>query len=581
MLRAIDDAVREMKGDRDYLPLLQHLLFRLWEHATTRSGGGRGVPSEITLQDMAWAAGDGESHVPTLMGRSLDSHAERVFRDLGSGAASSVAATMFRLMGHKDDQRNYKRSFTSRAEIARLAESPRDVVDAVAAHFSRPHPYVRDAALHGTESRDAQGDGDLDVAHEALIRNWRRLQRWVDDETERIQNYGVLVQRFQARERLDDRELKRMEESGLSAISAPWAAKYAKDLRMLSGDGSGSPEGGDRSAERRWSQTHVQAIGFLARARLRRWFRRLVPVVGILLVLLALVLLGSAMWLNLQKTISEREAGSFRSLAITGNTAAPEQMREQSLRQRSVLLRESLIALRNFEGSALVESLSVWDRYVPGMQSRIDPLRVAMLPSLTAIERSLRTVLFTGVWPIRDELGDESDRSSLSEATPATCTGPGGKTGWVFGGKDGRHLVVLDDRVQLARQLADACGELTPLLGFPPDADIKVDPDLDFVVARVRPTAGPANAHGDDAARWQFWALVWHCLNLDPAGRCQKWVVRSADIGSIKDGGVIRTEGLGVGAAHQALRVLRERTHSEPVDAGETCPTNDLPDLSR
>ncbi len=80
--------------------------------------------------------------------------------------------------------------------------------------------------------------------------------------------------------------------------------------------------------------------------------------VGILLVLLALVLLGSAMWLNLQKTISERER-SLRYLAITGNTAEQEQMREQSLRQRSVLLRESLIALRNLEGSALVESLSV------------------------------------------------------------------------------------------------------------------------------------------------------------------------------------------------------------------------------
>jgi hypothetical protein len=534
----IHAAVEEMKGDPDHLPLLQHLLFRLWEQATERSRG-KAAPSEIVLEDLAGASGtpvaELEENRPgltrSLLPHALDHHAELVFGSL-EPAAAPVAQSMFSLMGIKDERKNYKRRFTNRNEIGELSGADSSLVDGVIRRFTTPHPYVRDDSRRDrslptcTDLTDVDRK-DLDVAHEALIRNWGRLRDWIDTESDRAQCYGVLIQRFKDNEPLERRELRQMSRDELAAISPKQGAKYARELGLIA-DGTADSSDRDRqAADREWSTTHGRALGFLARAQRRQWLS--LALIAVIVVAVPLLVAYSFVR-NVAHTVSEREIGTFRSLAIAGD-AATLLNPDQSPRQRAVHLVEALIALRNFEESAQVNGLD-YIAGVPGFDVRVDRLRVAMPLAQTSIDRALRTALTSGLWPIQ----------AIPSPIPSGDVGfgAGGKerhcAGELLGSADGRRIVLREYRVQFVRPDDDSCSRLVPLFGVPPDAEVKTDPTLSFVVARIPGAGGIPNPRNlRDNAAWRFWVLYWHCLRQSQGRACNEWSVRSLEGGEFEE----------------------------------------------
>jgi len=205
------DAVEEIGHDPDHLPLLQHLLAVVWRCATERwrqeaQQGRFELPPRVKRDDLARAVGFGnwleldayrrsrEAVVPGwLLRQCLDRVAEALLLgDLFGKPLTErqrrVARSAFCLMGEIDDRGNVKRRWTSRAEIARVAgDAPNADVDAVIRRFSRDHRLIW-----------ARESEEVDVCHEALMRNWPRLERWLAQDREAGLAYLQLVRRCKA-----------------------------------------------------------------------------------------------------------------------------------------------------------------------------------------------------------------------------------------------------------------------------------------------------------------------------------------------------------------------------------------------
>jgi len=168
MMQLYDSVAEISSNDPDHLPLLQHFLSRLWEAAQKRESSA--MPSRITIADLKEATGTDGSTEQSILRRSLAKYADAIYQNLESDQHRRVAEKMFRLLADIDDSGAYKRRWTTPGEIQKVTKADPALVNKVISAFSAPHPYIRRIGE------------DIDVAHEALIRQWPRLKSWIDDE---------------------------------------------------------------------------------------------------------------------------------------------------------------------------------------------------------------------------------------------------------------------------------------------------------------------------------------------------------------------------------------------------------------
>ena len=220
LLRRLYKAVSSLSYNPDHLPLLQHLLSVLWRHVEAKyvldgdkTGNGTTAASiAITPDDLAAALGfssidEVDAHARRnklpdswILERALDQAAEGVMPR--QDRLRRITEIMFRLLAQVDDQGIYSRRWTTRQEIAdvagtqivakprgfrglwqrlwgraRVADDDRPATDAeieeVIRAFTSTYPF-----LHVLDGRE----GNIDVSHEAFIRNWKTFRNWLQDE---------------------------------------------------------------------------------------------------------------------------------------------------------------------------------------------------------------------------------------------------------------------------------------------------------------------------------------------------------------------------------------------------------------
>jgi hypothetical protein len=148
-------------GDRsDQLPVLQHALMRLWERRKT------GEALNI----------DGYEKVGTLS-HCLSDHAEEVYTGLDD-QQKKTAEVLFRSITqvYKNRKIRRPRPFGELAGLPGMSTSTLPPVIQAFARAGRSFLFTSEGPL--------QSASIIDIAHEALMRQWGRLATWVDDEVE-------------------------------------------------------------------------------------------------------------------------------------------------------------------------------------------------------------------------------------------------------------------------------------------------------------------------------------------------------------------------------------------------------------
>lgn len=169
----VSELANEAGDDPDQLPLLQHLLMRMWAHAA-RSGGA----VRLTLAQYRKLGG---------LRAALDQHAEELFASLNPPAQRLTEGLFKCITGGREGRRDVRRPAPFAAVMAATGGTAGQLGEVIEVfrgpgrHFLMPPTGV---AL--------QPETQIDISHESLIRQWQRLQQWVRDEAASVADYVSL-----------------------------------------------------------------------------------------------------------------------------------------------------------------------------------------------------------------------------------------------------------------------------------------------------------------------------------------------------------------------------------------------------
>jgi tetratricopeptide (TPR) repeat protein len=250
------DQLTGLARSADQLPLMQHALNQMWRRAKAR----RKDDEEIVLRlaDYRGLEGELDSHAEEVLA-SLDAAAqataERVFRAVTQGTTLANAvrrptrygpidadtdsqqpqANEFKEGGQSSDRRpqegqpeqaHVQAAEDNLIDICGGAQSRKAVADVLAA-FGPDGSQFLTANPRPAKGQTAHDDATIDIAHESLIRQWKRLSGWLEKEGQAARLWQQLKEKADQNDWLSLRTLsdaKRFRRE--SQPTRAWAARY-------------------------------------------------------------------------------------------------------------------------------------------------------------------------------------------------------------------------------------------------------------------------------------------------------------------------------------------------------------------
>jgi hypothetical protein len=173
--RLVNRLLNDAGDDPDQLPILQHALMRAWDHwkASSREG-------PIDLEDYNEIGG---------MAEALSKHADEAYGDLDE-KSQDIAKRTFQCLTEKGvDNRKVRRAMRVGA-IAEVVGASTSEVISVIEEFRKPGRSF----LMPPAGVPLDNDTLIDISHESLIRRWKRLADWVEEEAEQAKSYRRLAE---------------------------------------------------------------------------------------------------------------------------------------------------------------------------------------------------------------------------------------------------------------------------------------------------------------------------------------------------------------------------------------------------
>lgn len=216
--RLVQHIHQHLGHNADQLPVLQHAMMRTWDYWKIHSTEGE----PIDLVHFEAVGG---------LANALSSHADEAFDELDA-TEQGLAEQVFKCLTTKQaDNRGVRRPLPLR-ELASITRQSEEAVLACLKPFRKAG---RSFVLPGIEVQ-ARSTTIFDISHESLMRGWKRLHTWVDEEMESAEFYARICTAALLHER-GASALWRNPELQLALDwktrqqpSEPWAALYNPHL---------------------------------------------------------------------------------------------------------------------------------------------------------------------------------------------------------------------------------------------------------------------------------------------------------------------------------------------------------------
>ena len=193
--RLVTQLLNDIGDDPDQLPVLQHLLMRVWDEWKEKrlevevAGGNTIVRRHKEVHEGAaidlccYEAVGG-------MAEALSRHADEAFNELPDDRSREVAEKLFKCLTEKGpDNREIRRPITL-GEICPVVKATATEVITVVEAFRHP----RKSFLMPPVGTALNAESLIDISHESLIRGWERLRKWVDEEARSARIYRRLAE---------------------------------------------------------------------------------------------------------------------------------------------------------------------------------------------------------------------------------------------------------------------------------------------------------------------------------------------------------------------------------------------------
>jgi WD40 repeat protein len=265
------------------LPILQHALMRTWDEWKGMCEEHRAAHAGDAL-DLCCYEAVGE------MDEALSLHADEAWSELRNERERQIAETLFKRLTEKEADHREGRRPATLGEVCAVVEATAEEVAPVVECFRRegrsflmPPPVV--PLTHDTL---------IDISHESLIRGWRRLRRWVDEEAQSARQYKRLAETAAGYPKEEDFLRDPALSIGLKWLednkpTRPWAERYHpgfdKTVEYLEvSRANRAVEAEERERRQREKVEHAEAMATEQRKRVKQ--------LRIMLALLSLLLLG-------------------------------------------------------------------------------------------------------------------------------------------------------------------------------------------------------------------------------------------------------------------------------------------------
>ncbi len=212
--------VNDVGDNPDQLSILQHALNRTWA-AWEKEAAGQG-PLDLRHYE---AVG--------TMANALDQHAEEAFSQLGGGYQQRICEKVFKaLTDVGTDFRGIRRPtrLSTLCDIAGASEAEVKSIIEVFRHPSR-------SFLMPPAPEPLRADTVIDISHESLMRVWKRLKGWTEEEARSASNYRRLAETAELNvagraNLLRNPELQlALDWQAHEQPNEAWAAQYRRDFK--------------------------------------------------------------------------------------------------------------------------------------------------------------------------------------------------------------------------------------------------------------------------------------------------------------------------------------------------------------
>jgi hypothetical protein len=270
----VDLLLNEAEANRDELPVLQHLLKRLWEQWAKRGAGA--IAREDYENTGGWAGAIAEDAESVLGG--------------ATPAERDAVKRLYQRLTEKGTGERPIRSPCALAELIALTSSlaPPERLRQLIEALRRRDLLVWESPL--------QEDTRIDIPHECVTWRWAELAGWIEEEDRDRQRLEFIDQSRQKKTPLAGSALEEARALEARITATPWAGRYKLDAGELA-----------RHIEESWRTSEK------ARRRTRN------TVVGLGLASLAFAALGAWAWG--QKAIADLQTSSAVKAQKTAETA--------------------------------------------------------------------------------------------------------------------------------------------------------------------------------------------------------------------------------------------------------------------
>lgn len=173
----VNRLMNDVGDNPDQLPILQHALMRTWDYWAVHRRNGEPISLE---------------HYEAIgtMADALSRHADEAFNELPDARSQIVAESVFKALAERGADNREIRRPTSLKDICEIAgATSQEVITVVEVFRGGGRSFLMppgDVAL--------QPETVIDISHESLIRNWRRLKEWVNEEALSARIYRRLAE---------------------------------------------------------------------------------------------------------------------------------------------------------------------------------------------------------------------------------------------------------------------------------------------------------------------------------------------------------------------------------------------------
>jgi WD40 repeat protein/energy-coupling factor transporter ATP-binding protein EcfA2 len=250
----VNKLLNDMGDNPDQLPILQHALMRTWDNWEKDKSENEPISTR---------------HYEAIgtMAEALSRHADEAFADLKTKRNQEIAERLFKCLTEKGAGDRETRRPTELRDIRAITGGKiKEIVGVIDVFRQEDRSF-----LMPPSKKPLKRETLIDISHESLIRNWRKLSEWVEQEARSANIYRRLVEtaRLHKEDRAGlltplevDYALKWLETEKPNAV---WASRYHCNQEVIEKSHAEAPSGKPRKV--RDKEIFNGALAFLEASR--------------------------------------------------------------------------------------------------------------------------------------------------------------------------------------------------------------------------------------------------------------------------------------------------------------------------